>query len=292
MKSAVIVDSTAYLNEEWLAQHPHVYQIDLSVTFHNGDVFRDTSNPQLLHDFYTRLKHETSLPTTSQPQPGEYMALLDQLVAEGYEVVYCIHLSSQISGTYQTACMLVEDYQDRLQTYVIDSGSSCMVMAELVRRALTWIEAGVTPELIYQRLSWSAEHSDIYLMVEDLNNLAKGGRLSSASALLGGLLQIRPLLHFDQGQIVLSEKIRTTKKVLKRMVELIEEWEARYPQGVSVGVGNIEAMAEMQLLVELIAERYPNLVVHECIIGPVVGTHTGIGTKGIGIVPLLPAELA
>ena len=290
MKSAVIVDSTAYLSEEWLAQHPHVYQIDLSVTFHNGDVFCDTSNPQLLHDFYTRLKNEAQLPTTSQPQPGEYMALLDQLVAQGYETIYCIHLSSQISGTYQTACMLMEDYQDRLKTYVIDSGSSCMVMAELVQRALTWFEAGVEPDVIYQRLVWSAEHADIYLMVEDLNNLAKGGRLSSASALLGGLLQIRPLLHFDQGQIVLSEKIRTTKKVLKRMVDLIEEWEMRYPQGVAIGIGNIEAREEMQLLVEMIAERYPNLEVRQSQIGPVVGTHTGIGTKGIGIIPLVPTK--
>ena len=84
MKAAVIVDSTAYLSEA-LAQHPDVYQVALSVNFSDGSVMKDTSDLQLLNEFYTRLKSESQLPTTSQPQPGDYLALLDQLVAAGYD---------------------------------------------------------------------------------------------------------------------------------------------------------------------------------------------------------------
>ena len=91
MKAAVIVDSTAYLSEA-LAQHPDVYQVALSVNFSDGSVMKDTSDLQLLNEFYTRLKSESQLPTTSQPQPGDYLALLDQLVAAGYDTVYAIHL--------------------------------------------------------------------------------------------------------------------------------------------------------------------------------------------------------
>ena len=253
MKAAVIVDSTAYLSEA-LAQHPDVYQVALSVNFSDGLVMKDTSDLQLLNEFYTRLKSESQLPTTSQPQPGDYLALLDQLVATGYDTVYAIHLSSEISGTYQTAHMLLSEYEDKLQAYAVDSGSSCMVMEG------------------------------------DLNNLVKGGRLSASSALLGNILQIRPLLHFEEGKIAVSEKIRTTKKVYRRMVELVAEWQTRYPQGVHVGIGQAGAPEDLKVLDEMMKDAYPGMPLSYTNIGPVIGTHTGDGTKGLGIVPKLPAD--
>ena len=200
MKAAVIVDSTAYLSEA-LAQHPDVYQVALSVNFSDGSVMKDTSDLQLLNEFYTRLKSESQLPTTSQPQPGDYLALLDQLVAAGYDTVYAIHLSSEISGTYQTARMLLCEYEDKLDAYAVDSGSSCMVMEILVKETLGWIDQGLSAEEVGRRLEWSARHSDVYLMVGDLNNLVKGGRLSASSAILGNILQIRPLLHLVRQKI-------------------------------------------------------------------------------------------
>ena len=289
MKAAVIVDSTAYLSEA-LAQHPDVYQVALSVNFSDGSVMKDTSDLQLLNEFYTRLKSESQLPTTSQPQPGDYLALLDQLVAAGYDTVYAIHLSSEISGTYQTARMLLSEYEDKLQAYAVDSGSSCMVMELLVKETLDWLGQGLSAEQVGRRLEWSARHSDVYLMVGDLNNLVKGGRLSASSAILGNILQIRPLLHFEEGKIAVSEKIRTTKKVYRRMVELVSEWQTRYPQGVHVGIGQAGAPEDLKVLDEMMKEAYPGMPLSYTNIGPVIGTHTGDGTKGLGIVPKLPAD--
>ena len=251
---------------------------------------KDTSDLQLLNEFYTRLKSESQLPTTSQPQPGDYLALLDQLVAAGYDTVYAIHLSSEISGTYQTARMLLSEYEDKLAAYAVDSGSSCMVMEILVKETLGWIDQGLSAEEVGRRLEWSARHSDVYLMVGDLNNLVKGGRLSASSAILGNILQIRPLLHFEEGKIAVTEKIRTTKKVYRRMVELVAEWQTRYPQGVHVGIGQAGAPEDLKVLDEMMKEAYPGMPLSYTNIGPVIGTHTGDGTKGLGIVPKLPAD--
>ena len=251
---------------------------------------KDTSDLQLLNEFYTRLKSENQLPTTSQPQPGDYLALLDQLVAAGYDTVYAIHLSSEISGTYQTARMLLSEYEDKLQAYAVDSGSSCMVMELLVKETLDWLSQGLSAEEVGRRLEWSARHSDVYLMVGDLNNLVKGGRLSASSAILGNILQIRPLLHFEEGKIAVSEKIRTTKKTYRRMVELVSEWQTRYPQGVHVGIGQAGAPEDLKVLDEMMKEAYPGMPLSYTNIGPVIGTHTGDGTKGLGIVPKLPAD--
>ena len=127
-------------------------------------------------------------------------------------------------------------------------------------------------------------------MVGDLNNLVKGGRLSASSAILGNILQIRPLLHFEEGKIAVSEKIRTTKKVYRRMVELVAEWQTRYPQGVHVGIGQAGAPEDLKVLNEIMKEAYPGMPLSYTNIGPVIGTHTGDGTKGLGIVPKLPAD--
>ncbi len=218
------------------------------------------------------------------------MALLDQLVAAGYDTVYAIHLSSEISGTYQTARMLLSEYEDKLDAYAVDSGSSCMVMEILVKETLGWIDQGLSAEEVGRRLEWSARHSDVYLMVGDLNNLVKGGRLSASSAILGNILQIRPLLHFEEGKIAVTEKIRTTKKVYRRMVELVAEWQTRYPQGVHVGIGQAGAPEDLKVLDEMMKDAYPGMPLSYTNIGPVIGTHTGDGTKGLGIVPKLPAD--
>ena len=186
--------------------------------------------------------------------------------------------------------MLLSEYEDKLQAYVVDSGSSCMVMELLVKETFDWLGQGLSAEEVGRRLEWSARHSDVYLMVGDLNNLVKGGRLSASSALLGNILQIRPLLHFEEGKIAVSEKIRTTKKVYRRMVELVSEWQTRYPQGVHVGIGQAGAPEDLKVLDEMMKEAYPGMPLSYTNIGPVIGTHTGDGTKGLGIVPKLPAD--
>ncbi|MCW6674816.1 DegV family protein [Aerococcaceae bacterium NML160702] len=288
MKSAIIVDSTSYLDEK-LSGHPDVYTVNLSVHFHDGSDLMDTANYEEQQAFYARLLKETHLPTTSQPKPGDYYALLDQLIEADYEVVYCVHLSSEISGTFQTAQMITDEYKDKLTIYCVNSKAASIVMGRMVEQALDDIQKGLAPSEIHEHLIWFANESRVYLMVEDLNNLVKGGRLSATSAFLGGMLKIRPLLYFDAaGKITLFEKIRTNKKVYRRWHELIEESLAKYPQGVRVAFAHGDALAEIEEVKQELSQSFPQVNFSIGSLGPVVGAHTGKGVKGMGIMPNLP----
>lgn len=287
MKAAIIVDSVAYLPQE-LVSLDNVFEIKLSVNFCDGTQMPDTSEPEALKDFYDRLEKESQLPTTSQPVIGEYYDLLEAIIAKGYDTVYSIHLSSGISGTFQSAVMAAKEYEDKLKVYCIDSLSASVVQENIVRQCLVLLEAGEPAEQIAQKLTWLADQSTVYLVVENLNNLVKGGRLSATAAMLGSILQIRPLLYFDkEGKIVLFEKIRTQKKVVKRWHELVAQGLAQFPQGIEVGLAHGDALSEIQEIGEGIQAAYPQCHCFISGLGPVVGTHTGRGAKGLAIIPRL-----
>lgn len=280
MKTAIIVDSAAGLDAT-LVEHPNVYTLSLSLNLPNGDTMLDTNDAQLLSSFYTELNQMSTLPTTSQPSYGMYLELMETLVKEGYEQVFCVHLSSGISGTYQTACMIAQEFSDSLRVHVIDSKAASVIMVELVKGILQWLEDGIESERIVARAQWCVEHAKIYLSVADMKNLAKGGRVNAATALLGGMLQIRPILMFEEGKIVLFEKIRTEKKVMKRLMGIAEEWLAS--QSGKVLFAEADAVDEMQQLAEMIGVHIP------CVpLSAAIGVHTGAGTKGVAFFPFLP----
>lgn len=286
MRTAIIVDSTAYLSGK-TALHPDVYQVSLTVNFNDSSVELDAQDLNSQKAFYRRLQTERVLPTTSQPTPGDYYKVMDEIVAKGYDTVFSIHMSSAISGTYYTAQMVTSEYSDRLKVFCIDSKAASVVMESLVEQALSLVEAGLTGEEIQEKLLWVAENSRIYLMVEDLNNLVKGGRLNAAGALVGSLLKIRPVLFFDgDGKIVIFEKVRTNKKVYQRWIELSKERSELFPGGIQISFAHSDALVETEQVRDLFKKCLPDITYHISGLGPVVGTHTGAGTKGCAIIPI------
>lgn len=286
MKTAIIVDSTAYLSDE-LAEHADVYQVNLSVTFSDGAVGPDSRDQAGQLAFYHRLVSERQLPTTSQPVPGDYYDVLDEIVAKGYDVVYCIHMSSGISGTFQTAKMITSEYQDRLTIFCIDSKGASVLMEGLVQQTLRLSDSALTPDEIYDKLLWVAQNSRIYLMVEDLNNLVKGGRLSAAAALVGGMLKVRPVLMFDaEGKIVVYEKIRTNKRVYQCWLKLAHQAIEDFPDGIDISFAHSAAYDEINSVKDVFQKHLPEINFRISGLGPVVGTHTGAGTKGFCFIPI------
>ena len=260
--------------------------MDLLVHFSDGTDLYDSADPQAVSDFYQRLKTSDNLPTTSQPQPAAYYELMDQLVLEDYEVVYAIHLSAGISGTYQTSYMILNEYQDRLDVHCIDSKGAGIMVELLVRSLLEMLAAGVDPAVAAQELVYQADQSEVYLMVEDLNNLAKGGRLSNTGAVLGSLLRVRPLLKFDEaGKIVLFEKIRTNKRVYQRWLELARDFQDRHEQGLTIGFLSANDSEGIEEVRHLFQEEFPEVATYVGICGPVIGTHVGEGCKAVGFIP-------
>ena len=286
MKTAFIIDSTAYLSGK-TAHHPDVYRVNLTVNFSDGSLGEDAQDLAAQHIFYERLKTEVSLPTTSQPTPAVYYEVMDDIIAKGYEAVIAIHLSAGISGTYQTSHMALSEYADRIKVFCLNTKAASVVMESLLEQAMDLLDAGLMPEVVFEKLQWVADNSHIYLMVEDLDNLVKGGRLNATGALVGGLLKIRPVLFFDEeGKIVLFEKVRTNKKVYQRWIEIAKERQALFPDGIKISFAHSDALEEIQSMRELFAKELPTIDYHISGLGPVVGAHTGAGSKGCAIIPI------
>ncbi|KKI89233.1 DegV domain-containing protein [Bacillus sp. SA1-12] len=276
MRTAILTDSTAYIPKE-MREKLNIHMIPLSVIF-GTDTYQEEVEITA-EEFFAKVKEMQTLPTTSQPPVGEFVALFERLAKE-YDAVISIHLSSGISGTFNgavTAGEMVEDFN----VYPFDSEVSCMVQGFYALEAANMAEAGKTPDDILARLEEMKQSMRAYFMVDDLTNLQRGGRLSSAQALIGSLLQVKPILHFENKVIVPYEKIRTRKKALNRVFELFhEDAKQEVPMRAVLIHGNRPEEAEK--MKQELEGKYPHV---ECLIsyfGPVIGTHLGEGAIGLG----------
>lgn len=278
MKIAVITDSTAYLDQAYIDKY-NIRTIALNVIF-DDEVYKELSEIST-EDFYKRMRNEKQLPTTSQPAMGQYVELLESLKDEGYTDVIAVHLSSGISGTYQTAVTL-NDMVEGINVHAFDSEISCSVQGFYALKAAQLIEQGMTViDNILEQLENMKQNTNAYFIVDDLNNLKKGGRLNSAQALVGTMLQVKPLLHFVDTKIVPYDKVRTKKRAMKRIEEqLAKEVEGSKNLSIVIIEGNDKETAlSWKAQVE---EQFPDAQIIMSYFGPVIGTHLGEGSLGLG----------
>lgn len=204
------------------------------------------------------------------------------LAKDGEEGFY-IAFSSELSGTYGTAMMaseqIREEYPD-LKLTVLDTKAASLGYGMLVKEAVKLRSQGHPLKEIIERVRFMADHMESLFTVEDLDYMAKGGRISKGSAFVGGLLNIKPLLHVENGKLVPIEKLRGRKKVIKRIVELMEErGEQLEKQIISISHGDDEEFANM--MKEAIEEQFHPKNVEIYMIGSVIAAHTGPGTLAV-----------
>lgn len=221
-------------------------------------------------------------PKTSQVSPDEMLAAFGQLAKDKEEGFY-IAFSSELSGTYNTAVMMAdqvrEEYPDMSLT-ILDTKAASLGYGMIVKEAVKLRSQGHPLSEIIERSRNMANHMESLFTVEDLDYMAKGGRISKGSAFVGGLLNIKPLLHVEDGKLVPIEKLRGRKKVLKRMVDLMEErGEQLEKQIIAISHGDDEDYAN-QLKTE-IEERFHPKNVEIYMIGSVIAAHTGPGTLAV-----------
>ncbi|PAV31010.1 fatty acid-binding protein DegV [Virgibacillus profundi] len=276
MKVAVMTDSTAYIPAELRDKH-HIHMVPLSV------VFEDTSYQEEIdittEEFYQKVRESKSLPKTSQPSIGYVTNKLEEL-ANDYDAVISIHLSSGISGTYQAVASAGE-MVDGIDVYAFDSELSAMPQGFYALEAAEMAKENKTPDEIIVRLNQMKSNIRAYFMVDDLSNLQRGGRLNGAQAIVGSLLQVKPVLHFVDKVIVPFEKIRTRKKAINRIIGMLE---ADANKGKDLRVVFIHANNE-QSAIELrdnFIKKYPSADTSISHFGPVIGTHLGEGAIGVG----------
>jgi DegV family protein with EDD domain len=275
MKTAVVTDSTAYIPKE-IRDKWKIEMIPLNVIFGN-EAYQEEVDITA-EEFYQQVK-EKDLPTTSQPPIGQFLELFERL-SKDYDAVISIHLSSGISGTFAgavTASTMVEN----IKVYPFDSEISCMPQGLYAIEAAKMALKGEEADKIMSRLEELKKTARAYFMADDLSHLQRGGRLSSAQAIIGSLLQVKPVLHFKDKVIVPFEKIRTRKKAMKRIVGLLgEDAASGEPYQAAVIHANREEEAhEWKSELETL---YPNVEFTMSYFGPVIGTHLGEGAMGLG----------
>lgn len=275
MKTVIVTDSTAYIPLHKM-EELNIKMIPLAVTI-DGESY-DEEVEISATEFFDKVRGDGPLPKTSQPPVGRFYTLFESLKEE-YDAVISIHLSSGISGTFDGAIQAGE-MVDGIDVYAFDSELSCYLQGFYVLRAAEMALKGATPEEILAALNEMKKTMRAYFIVDDLAHLQRGGRLSGAQALIGSLLQVKPILHFEDKVIVPFEKIRTRKKAMRRIVEMLKEDAAKMPLEAAIIHANRPEDAE-RWLAEL-QEELPEVDFTISHFGPVIGTHLGEGSLGLG----------
>lgn len=278
MAIKIISDSTAYINEE-KQRELDINIIPMSVHF-KDESFRETEVDY--NYFYNKIESTGCIPTSSQPSLGEIHETFRQIVARGDDVLG-IFISSAMSGTWTTALkakeMILHEFPEA-RIEIMDSYTNCMAMGLQVLAAARLAKAGESFKTVLEAAQQTRDRVRFYFVPETLEYLKKGGRIGTASALLGSLLNVRPILTVDmkKGMTHLLEKCRGTSRAIKRMLDLIEEDQQKY--GVKeIIVHHINAPEKAHQLRDALAKRY-SVPVSILSIGPVIGVHTGLGTVG------------
>lgn len=282
MKLAVITDSSAYLNNK-VAENEHLFVLDIPVSIDGVEYIE--GNNLSASEFYQKMAASSELPKTSQPSIASLVNILSLVEGQGYTHVIGLFLSSGISGFYQNIQYLKDEFPS-LEIAFPDSKITSAPLGMMVEHILNWTKQGLLFEQILNNLEVQIKGIGAFIMVDDLNHLVKGGRLSNGAAILGNLLSIKPILYFnDEGVIEVYEKIRTEKKATKRLVEIVKEQTAQGNYQVMIIHGNAREKAE--LLHKLLVEERVTGEIPIATFGSVIGTHLGAGSIALAYIPIV-----
>ncbi len=276
----VVTDSASSILPE-VARSLGIRVVPITITF--GDqTFLDGVTLDAA-GFYERLRASAALPVTSQPSAGEFLTLFRELTADGSEVL-CVLLSSGLSGAVQSAETAREMLPERrihvFDTWQISVGETIMAVA-----AAEMARSGSLPAAaIMARLEELRARARIYLVLDTLEYVRRGGRVSGVEALVGTMLRIKPIVHMDRGKLVVREKVRTKARAVERLLELAEAEFGRTP--VWCGVGGADCPAEVLALEEAARGRLNCLRLWHAETGPTIATHGGPGVIGIAVCPM------
>ena len=282
MKLAVITDSSAFLSTETL-QREDLFVLDIPVNI-DGEEYVEGIN-LTAEEFYQKMAQASELPKTSQPSIAKLDEILTSLKEQGYTHALGLFLSSGISGFYQNIQYMIDEYEGITIAFP-DTLITSAPLGIMVESVFNWRDQGDDFASIQDKLAIQISRTSAFIMVDDLDHLVKGGRLSNGAAILGNLLSIKPILYFnDQGVIEVYEKVRTEKKATKRLIEIIKETTASVQYRVIVIHGNAPEKAEE--LRQHLLDSGLGSDVSLATFGSVIGTHLGAGSIALGYIPVI-----
>jgi DegV family protein with EDD domain len=274
VNTAIVLDSTADF-PEGPHRFPNWRIVPLYVRF--GDQsFRDYEE-LAPGAFYERLRRVAVSPTTSQPTPGDFLAAYEELA--GYARVLSLHIPQKMSGTVESARRAAEELGDG-RVRAIDSGSVSAGLAMLALAVQRRLERGTSDAEINELVERFRRESRVIWTVDTLEFLAKGGRIGKAAAMAGTLLNIKPILGIEDGEVVPLKRVRGAHKAFLEFAEAFEAGSRDTPT-LRVGIAHADAPDRLAALHELAGRVRPQAVIDvETMLGAVVGTHSGPGAVG------------
>lgn len=278
-KIAVITDSSASLPEK-IREGLDLRVIPLWLVWDN-ESFQDGVDikPQA---FYSRLRDSTSLPSSTQPTVQEFVDLFQESKKDA-DAVVCVLASSKISGTVDSALSAKEKVPD-LPIRVIDSAFSAMGLGFIAVAAARAAAAGGSINEVVLEAERMRDAVNLLFVVDTLEFLHKGGRIGGAKWLLGTALNIKPLLHFEDGLITSLSQTRTKKKGIIELLDIAEE-RLGGARMVEAAVVHVDCLDEGKELREMVIDRFSPSNIYISDVSPVVGTHVGPGGLGLAFYP-------
>lgn len=279
MKIAIVTDSTSYLPQETVDKY-NITVVPIEVVF-NTKTYREDIDITT-SEFYDMLQKSPELPSTAQPSIGAMMKIYDKLAKEGYDTVISIHLASTISGfvnNLKTAAQTI----DNINVVVYDSHITVRLMGYLAQEAARMAQQDKSVDEIIDRLDALRSSIGESFVVDDLKNLVKGGRLSNTSAVIGTVLNIKPLLEFDDEshKIVAYDKVRSMKKAKLKAEEKLNVAIDASPYPLRLLVLDADDPESGDRWAQEVHERYPEMTLDRSYFGPVIGTHLGKGALAL-----------
>ncbi len=275
-KVRVFTDSCSDLPEKVLKEY-NIHMVPTPVHFGNRD-FLDRGDLEPA-DFYCKLDQEAELPKTSQINPGVFVQKFSRALDEGYKVL-SINFSSKLSGIFNSAVLAKETIGSE-NIYVIDSRSASVGFGLSVLKAAHWLKAGKDLEKVIELTLDHCSRMEHIFAVGSLEMLKRGGRISKTSALVGNVLKIKPVLHFQDGEILPLTKVRGKKKMLDYLVDIMEDRGDRIGEQEIIGINHSANPALAEKVKLMIQKRYgnSNFLVSE--IGAAIGSHVGKDTVSV-----------
>lgn len=273
-KIAWVTDSTCGLPEEFIKEN-NIYVLPLSVIVNGKSYKEDVEITK--EEFYEKLKIHGEGAKTSQPAYGDFIELYEFLKKE-YDCGIAIHASSALTGTYNSSINAGE--QTGFPVAVIDSKMGAYALGKMIRNGIELEKSGKTYDEIIDVMETYPGNAEMYLLPSSLDQLKRSGRVSTPQAILASLLNINIMLRFDNGKVVVDERIRTKVRAKKRFFQIISDAVEKHRLNeICVMHAGVKEVA--QTWIEELQKLHGQLVIKSEPLVPVAGVHTGYGTMAV-----------
>ncbi|MRX70894.1 DegV family EDD domain-containing protein [Bacillus lacus] len=269
----IVTDSTIAVREE-LIQKYNIHIVPLTITI-DGETFID--GVELTPDeFLVRMKKSEELPKSSQPAVGKFVEVYEKLAEDGSEII-SIHMTGGMSGTVRSAESAASMVDASVS--VIDSQFISYALGFQVLEAAKMAEEGASKEEILQRLKIIKQNTHLFVTVDTLDNLVKGGRIGRGKAMIGSLLNIKPIASLDDGVYTPVTKVRSHSQIVKFLAKQFAD-DVKGKTVKAVGIAHADALELAHKVKEAVLSAAPSAEVEISFTSPTISTHTGPGAIG------------